>query len=94
MIKRIRTEFKDKFSDDKSESLSDRRFLKIIKILKVSAYTNDRQKVTIYDLPLMLHFLWSNPKNRAECIKIVVNIVREELYNENDANPFNDNIWL
>ena len=94
LIKKIRKEFKDKFSNDNSESLSDRRFLKIIKLLKVSAYTNGRQKVDIFDLPLMLHFLWSNPKNREECRKLVINIVRNELHNENDANPFNENIWL
>lgn len=92
IIKQIRLKFNAKFEDDKSENLSDRRFLKIIKLLKISAYTNGKGNIDIDDVILMIHFLWSNPKNSDACKDLVIDELR--LQRESEANIFNNNIWL
>lgn len=90
-IKKIRLKFISKFDDDKTESLSDRRFLKILKLLKISAYTNGKKSVDIDDVVLMIHFLWSNPKNREDCKNLVIDELRAK---ESETEQFNKNIWL
>jgi len=74
-LKKIRKEFKESFKEDKSETISDRRFVKIQKLLKISAYTNGRKKVNFSDLFLLKHMLWSNPENRENIAKIINNTV-------------------
>ncbi len=44
--------------------LSDRRWRKIIKLMQVSAVTNDRDSVSIWDCWLLQHCLWDDPKHR------------------------------
>ena len=51
----------------KSENIyvSDRRWRKIIKLLKVSAFTTGQSKVTNYDAWIMPHCLWEKPEQLA-----------------------------
>ena len=51
----------------KSENIyvSDRRWRKIIKLLKVSAFTTGQTKVTNYDAWIMPHCLWEKPEQLA-----------------------------
>lgn len=42
-------------------TVSDRRWRKIIKLLKISAFTNDQTEVSIYDAWLLPHCLWQKP---------------------------------
>ena len=42
--------------------VSDRRWRKIINLLKVSAFTNGQQEMTIYDAWLLPHCLWDKPE--------------------------------
>ena len=44
--------------------ISDRRWRKIIKLMQVSAITNDRESVSIWDCWLLQHCLWDEPKHR------------------------------
>ncbi len=43
-------------------TVSDRRWCKIIKLLQVSAFTNDQTEVSIYDAWLLPHCLWEQPE--------------------------------
>ena len=44
--------------------ISDRRWHKLVKLLKVSAYTNERNIVSIWDCCLLEHCLWDEPQQR------------------------------
>ncbi len=45
--------------------VSDRRWRKAVKLLKISAHTNDRQVVSIWDCALLQHCLWNRPEQRS-----------------------------
>lgn len=47
-----------------SIAVSDRRWRKVIKLLQVSAYTNEQDKVTIWDCFLLQHCLWEQPSQK------------------------------
>lgn len=51
------------FKEDRRERLSDRRLVKVIRLLKVSALTNDRCEVDLSDLMLLRYCLWEHPDN-------------------------------
>lgn len=42
--------------------VSDRRWRKIVKLLKISAFTNGQQEVSVYDAWLLPHCLWGKPE--------------------------------
>jgi MoxR-like ATPase len=44
--------------------VSDRRWRKVVKLLQVSAVTNDRGAVSIWDCWLLQHCLWDSPETR------------------------------
>lgn len=44
--------------------VSDRRWRKIVKLLQVSAFTNGRAKVSVWDCWLLQHCLWGKPEER------------------------------
>ncbi|WP_150048212.1 AAA family ATPase [Methylomonas rhizoryzae] len=44
--------------------VSDRRWRKAVKLLKVAAFTDDRRQVSIWDCGLLQHCLWSEPEQR------------------------------
>jgi MoxR-like ATPase len=53
-------------------TVSDRRWRKIIKLLRVSAFTNNQTEVSIYDAWLLPHCLWEKPEQLIgliECYK-------------------------
>lgn len=45
-------------------AVSDRRWRKVVKLLQVSALTNGRDKVSIWDCWLLQHCLWNDPETR------------------------------
>lgn len=49
--------------------VSDRRWLKIMKLLKVSAWTQGRPCVSIWDLWLVIDCVWSRPEQRVEVLR-------------------------
>ncbi len=53
-----------KFLQENRLSVSDRRWRKVVKLLKVSAYTNDQESVTIWDCWLLQHCLWDTPEKQ------------------------------
>ena len=50
---------------DNNQYISDRRWRKVVKLLKVSAYTNGQKQVSIWDCWLLQHCLWNFPEQRA-----------------------------
>jgi len=50
------------FLQQKNIYVSDRRWRKIIKLLKVAAYTNGQQTVSVWDCWLLQHCLWEAPE--------------------------------
>ena len=53
----------------KDITVSDRRWRKIVKLLKTSAWTNEREAVSIWDCWLLQHCLWSKAEDREEIHK-------------------------
>jgi len=44
--------------------VSDRRWRKVVKLLKVAAYTNDQAEVSLWDCCLLQHCLWNTPAEK------------------------------
>lgn len=64
LILKLIEEYEKLFTkDEKKEIISDRKIVKISKLLRVSAFTNGRREVNISDLTLLQDCLWNNPKN-------------------------------
>lgn len=76
-IEEIRRNYKETFKENVDESISDRRLIKILKLLKVSAYTNGRKEVDFSDLMLIQHCLWNNPLNISKVTELVVSIIKK-----------------
>lgn len=51
--------------------------VKIIKLLKVSAYTNGREEVDESDVMLLIHCLWNDSNNAEKTGKVVTDLVRK-----------------
>ncbi|MBL4584303.1 MAG: AAA family ATPase [Pseudomonadales bacterium] len=47
-----------------NQYISDRRWRKIVKLLKVSAFTNGQKQVSIWDCSLLQHCLWNSPEQK------------------------------
>jgi len=53
------------FLQEKSIYISDRRWRKVIKLLKVSAFTNQQSEVNVWDCWLFQHCLWETPEQQS-----------------------------
>ncbi|MBV1914795.1 MAG: AAA family ATPase [Pseudomonadales bacterium] len=54
------------YLNQQNRYVSDRRWRKVVKLLKVSAYTNGQTQVSIWDCWLLQHCLWNSPEQREE----------------------------
>jgi len=52
------------FLSEQQIYVSDRRWRKVVKLLQVAAYTNDKNEVSIWDCWLLQHCLWATPEQR------------------------------
>ena len=72
----IRQKLNDVLVDDselrKSIYVSDRRWKKIVRLLKVEAYMRGRQEVELSDLYIIHHCLWNNPNEYIDVKDIVL----------------------
>ncbi|QWZ65852.1 AAA family ATPase [Aeromonas sp. FDAARGOS 1417] len=75
------------FKEDRREGLSDRRLVKVIRLLKISALTNNRREVDLSDLMLLRHCLWGHPDN----IGKVGDLLRRTLTKFSSLVPNNSN---
>ena len=58
--------------------ISDRRWVKLARLLRTSAFLNSRSEVDYSDLLILLHTLW----NKTECIATIASIVSRALFND------------
>lgn len=82
VIMEIRRELEVKNQEKNREEkekyyVSDRRWKKIIHLLKTSAFLCDRKEVDLMDLQLITYCIWNTPKQREEVKSIVKEIVQE-----------------
>ncbi|HEW98201.1 MAG TPA: ATPase, partial [Beggiatoa sp.] len=52
------------FLSEQQIYVSDRRWRKVVKLLQVAAYTNDKNEISIWDCWLLQHCLWATPEQR------------------------------
>lgn len=88
VIKKIRLDLKEEFKENNQEEISDRKLVKVLKLLKVAAYTNERDQVDISDVLLLKNCLWNNPENQKVVSDTIINNIKNgykliEISNEN-----------
>lgn len=67
---------RDTFKEDRREQLSDRRLMKCLHLLRVSAATNGRTTVDLSDVLLLKDCLWNHPDNRQTVQQLVLDVLR------------------
>ena len=75
-IRGIWAAHKEAFKEDRREYLSDRRLVKLLKLLRVSAATNHRTEVDLSDAMLLQHCLWNHPDNMDKVREIVITTLK------------------
>ena len=83
-IMQIRQDYNKIFSEDNHEIISDRKLVKMVKLLKISAYLNGRNKVDFSDLMLLTNCLWNNPENIEKVTKLVLEAVKRNVAKEEE----------
>ena len=78
-IMQIRQDYNKIFAEDNHEIISDRKLVKMVKLLKISAYLNGRDKVDFSDLMLLINCLWNNPENIEKVTKLVLEAVKRNV---------------
>ena len=83
-IMQIRQDYNKIFAEDNHEIISDRKLVKMVKLLKISAYLNGRNKVDFSDLMLLTNCLWNNPENIEKVTKLVLEAVKRNVAKEEE----------
>lgn len=65
------------FSEDRRESLSDRRLVKLIKLLRISAASNGRYEVDLSDVVLLKDSLWNHPENKEAVFDLIFEVLQK-----------------
>lgn len=73
-------EHRQAFKEDRREQLSDRRLIKCLHLLRISATTNDRREVDLSDLLLLKDCLWNHPDNASKVRTLVLSVVQRHSY--------------
>lgn len=76
IIRDIWTQHQNLFREDRRELLSDRRLVKVLKLLRMSAATNERSEVDLSDLVLLKNCLWNHAENMAKVRELVLATLR------------------
>ena len=82
-IKNIWHKHKQAFKDNSDEWLSDRKLVKVLHLMRISAITNGRDTVDLSDVMLLKDCLWNNPDN----IDTVRKIIFQELKISSQSTP-------
>ena len=78
-VMQIRQDYNKIFAEDNHEIISDRKLVKMVKLLKISAYLNGRDKVDFSDLMLLTNCLWNNSENIEKVTKLVLEAVKRNV---------------
>lgn len=68
---------KETFKENADERLSDRRFAKILHLLRISALTNQREQVDLSDLFLLKDCLWNDETNAEKVRNLIMGVLRK-----------------
>lgn len=79
-IQKIWASHKQMFKDERRENLSDRRLIKVVGLLRISAATNGRQEVDLSDLLLLKDCLWNHPDSALKVRELVMKTLRTFSY--------------
>lgn len=90
LLRDIRKEINNYYIEKgETNSISDRKLKKIVKILKVTAYTNDRKEVNKSDFYILENILWDKLEDRLELKEKLENllnsrhfVIEEEIKNK------------
>lgn len=74
---KIWADHNEAFKENSDETLSDRRFVKAINLMKISAATNDRNSVDFSDVFLLKDCLWNHPDNKTKVIDIIKTVLKQ-----------------
>lgn len=66
---------RETFKDDRRERLSDRRLMKCLNLLRVSAATNGRTEVDLSDVFLLKDCLWNHPDNLLKVRELLIGVL-------------------
>ncbi len=77
IIEQIWQEHRKLFKEDRREQLSDRRFVKILGLLRISAATNGRKEVDLSDVMLLKNCLWNHPDNSSKVSKLIQTLLQQ-----------------
>lgn len=81
---------KETFKENADERLSDRRFAKVLHLLRISAFTNQREQVDLSDLFLLKDCLWNDETNAEKVRNLIMVVLRK--YAQNGKKTSNPNI--
>ena len=70
-------EHRQTFKEDRREQLSDRRLMKCLHLLRISAATNGRTEVDLSDLLLLKDCLWNHPENAAKVRELIMKTLQD-----------------
>lgn len=73
-------EHRQAFKEDRREQLSDRRLMKCLHLLRISAATNGRTEVDLSDLLLLKDCLWNHPENTNKVRTLVLSVLQRHSY--------------
>lgn len=76
-LQHIWVQHKEIFKEDNRETLSDRRLIKVVKLLRFSAASNGRDAVNLSDLLLLKNCLWNHPDNAEKVLELIKNTLQE-----------------
>lgn len=77
IVQDIWLKHREVFSEDRREILSDRRLVKLIKLLRISAASNGRNEVDLSDVALLKDSLWNYPENQETVFDLVFDVLRK-----------------
>lgn len=80
MIRERITKWNEKNGSSRPILIYDRRWKKIIRLIRSSAFLNGRDQVDLMDLFLILHCLWNEPAQLEPLREIVARTIREHGY--------------
>lgn len=76
-ILEIWKKLKEEFKENSDEQFSDRRFVKLIHLMRISAVTNGRNQVDFSDVLLLKDCIWNNPENIEQCLTIIKSVLAQ-----------------
>lgn len=75
-LKQIWQGHREAFKEDRREQLSDRRLMKCLHLMRVSASTNGREEVDLSDVLLLKDCLWNHPDNISKARDLILGVLR------------------